>query len=212
MQLPPPFPPRTALIGLALAVAVAVAFAVWRLQPPAAEEGAEIEVLDSGSPVTGLPAAEREEAPTPTAPATITVHVVGPVARPGVIVLPVGARVADAIAAAGGLQPGAVSAANLARVLADGERLDAAGAAPPDPLAGPDGGVSAGIDINAASAAELEELPGVGPVLAQRIVDYRRMHGGFTTVEQLQEVSGIGASRAADLADLIVVGPAPAAP
>ncbi len=124
--------------------------------------------------------------------AAITVHVSGWVLEPGLVALPGAARVADAVAAAGGALPGArLDGLNLAEELADGDRIDVSG-----PGAG--GGQEAEIvgdgliDINRAGLAELETLPGVGPVLAQRIIDHRESQGRFDTVEDLLSVSGIG--------------------
>ena len=142
--------------------------------------------------------------------ATIVVHVVGQVARPGVVTVVSGARVVDAITLAGGLLPGAdVQQVNLARTLVDGEQVSvpkpgetipaagAAGAAGSVGAGGARAGASAGvvgalIDLNRADVATLDGLPGVGPVLAQRIVDWRTEHKRFTTVDELGEVSGIG--------------------
>ncbi|MDO8732002.1 MAG: ComEA family DNA-binding protein [Actinomycetota bacterium] len=118
----------------------------------------------------------------------VVVHVVGAVRRPGLVHLAVGSRVAEALKAAGGAtSTKAEGSVNLARILVDGEqiRLDASGAAA--------GGASDGkVSLNSASAQQFEELPGVGPVLAQRILDYRKEHGSFRSIDELDEVSGIG--------------------
>jgi len=143
----------------------------------------------------------------PPAGAELVVHVVGQVVRPGLVRLRPGARLADAIAAAGGARPGAdVTALNLARLVIDGEQIrvprpgeaPASGsgvAGPPGPGGGAGGSVSpsgAPVRLNAADVAALDSLPGVGPVLAQRIIDWRTEHGRFTSVDELGEVSGIG--------------------
>jgi len=118
--------------------------------------------------------------------ADVVVHVAGRVKEPGLIRLPAGSRVADAIEAAGGaVKDRDLDSVNLARVLIDGEQIQVGAAAE-----GGDGG----ININSASASELEELPGVGPVLAARIVEWRTANGPFTAVDDLGQVSGIGAS------------------
>jgi competence protein ComEA len=153
----------------------------------------------AGAGATSVPAGGRG--------ADVVVHVVGQVARPGVVQLPVGARVTDAIAAAGGATPEAdLSAVNLARVLVDGEQVAvprpgettvAAGHASTAP--------DAPLDLNAATVADLDALPGIGPVLAQRILDWRAAHGRFSDVEELAEVSGIGPSVLARLRDLVRV-------
>ena len=154
----------------------------------------------------------------PGGPDRATVHVAGAVARPGLVEVAVGDRVADAIAAAGGLLLDAdPSALNLAREVVDGERLDVPRAG--DTITGgPDGAGAAGsgspggavradgtLDLNRASATELEELPGVGPVLAGRILDWRDANGPFTEVGQLREVSGIGEKTFQSLAPLVAV-------
>ena len=131
-------------------------------------------------------------------------HVVGQVLRPGLVRLRPGARVADAIAAAGGARSGAdLTALNLARPVVDGEQVhvpkpgEAVSAAPSAPPS-PSGAAGAGsipaqvVDLNTADAVALDTLPGVGPVLAQRILDWRSEHGRFSSVDELGEVSGIG--------------------
>jgi competence protein ComEA len=149
--------------------------------------------------------------------ATVVVDVSGKVRHPGVQRLPVGSRVADALRAAGGVRPGTdLGALNRARVLVDGEQVVVGGPAPaPAPGAAPapgsgGAGVAPGgagpaspVSLNAATADQLDTLPGVGPVLAQHIIDYRTQHGGFTSVDQLREVTGIGDRRFADLRELV---------
>lgn len=148
--------------------------------------------------------------PTGTAGSTVTVDVAGLVARPGVYTLPTGSRVEDALTLAGGPLPGAdLATVNRARVLVDGEQL-AVGVAGAVAVASPAGGAvgpaTGGIvDLNTADLAELDTLPGVGPVLAQAILDYRTDHGRFDSVDQLQQVSGIGPSKFADVKDLVTV-------
>jgi competence protein ComEA len=139
--------------------------------------------------------------------------VVGQVVRPGLVTLPSGARVADAVAAAGGLLPAADPASvNLAAVVTDGEQL-AVGVPGPVAAADAPGSAAAGgtadagglVDLNTAGVAELDALPGIGPVLAQRIVDHRAQQGPFRTVEELDSVPGIGPAIAAELAELVTV-------
>lgn len=130
----------------------------------------------------------------------IEVHVAGWVRFPGVIQLEQGANVADAIAAAGGFRPGAdTDAINLAADVTDGEQIVVVGPEAAGTVPGGDGRVS----INRASAGELEALPGVGPVLAERIVAYREANGPFREVEDLLDVPGIGESKLASMRDLI---------
>ncbi len=148
----------------------------------------------------------------PTAPgdARVVVHVVGQVASPGVVTLPAGSRVGDALEAAGGATGDAdLAAVNLARPVVDGEQVyvpapgedvppaavapGASGGAAGGDAAGAGGGAPAGpVDLNAADATTLQTLPGIGPVLAERIVAWREEHGPFASVEELGEVSGIG--------------------
>ncbi|MES4879344.1 MULTISPECIES: ComEA family DNA-binding protein [unclassified Streptomyces] len=148
----------------------------------------------------------------PTAGAEIVVDVGGKVRKPGVHRLPAGSRVADALRAAGGVRDGAkTDGLNQARFLVDGEQV-VVGA--PAPVAGvaPGGAATAGsgaaapaapVSLNTATPDQLDTLPGVGPVLAQHIIDYRTQHGGFRSVDELREVNGIGERRFADLRDLV---------
>ena len=147
--------------------------------------------------VSVSPAAEP---PTPSPSPVVRVHVAGEVLRPGVVTLPEGAIVLDAITAVGGLVPDADPAQlNLAAPVSDGMQVligstaeprgDLNGAAAPAPGGGAGGGA---LDLNTATAAELETLPGVGPVMAAAILAWREENGRFTAVEELQEVSGIG--------------------
>lgn len=149
-------------------------------------------------------------AATSSAPdASIVVSVVGRVARPGLVTLPEGARVADALGASGGPAPDAdLSALNLARRLADGEQIYVGVPTPPGaepaPVVSGGPGVAGKVDLNSATLATLDTLPGVGPVTAQRILDWRTDHGRFDSVEQLREIDGIGPSRFTKLKDLVV--------
>lgn len=142
----------------------------------------------------------------------VVVDVGGEVRKPGVLRLPTGSRVADALRAAGGVKPGAdITGLNRARVLMDGEQVVVGGPAPPGAEGGgvgAVGGLGAGggtgpVSLNSATVEQLDTLPGVGPVLARHIIDYRTEHGGFRAVEELREVNGIGARRFADLQPLV---------
>ena len=149
-----------------------------------------------------LPLAAPATSASSHATARVVVDVVGRVRRPGVYRLPGGSRVGDALTAAGGALPGVdLSQLNLSSNLADGQQVavgvPGTGAA--------SGAASAPIDLNTATVQQLDALPGVGPVLAQRIVDWRTQHGRFESVDQLQEVSGLGPSRLADLRPLVTV-------
>lgn len=197
-----------ALVVLALVVA-AVAVRAWRRAPSATlpTTGAVVVAPAEDGAADGAAGADGGGA---EAAGRVVVHVVGQVAAPGVVELPAGSRVADAVEAAGGATAGAdLAAVNLARVLVDGEQVvvPAPGQAAPAAAAGAGGGGGDGlVDLNTADAAELDTLPGIGPVLADRIVAWRAEHGRFTTVDELAEVSGIGPALLSRLRDLVRVG------
>ncbi|UED86511.1 ComEA family DNA-binding protein [Streptomyces profundus] len=156
--------------------------------------------------------------PAPSDPAggerlpDVVVDVAGEVRAPGLYPLPAGSRVADALAAAGGpLTAEDAEGLNQARLLVDGEQLLVGGEAP---MAGPgvaapppgQGGPPAGpVSLNSATPEQLEALPGIGPVLAQEIVGHRQERGGFTAIDQLSEVTGIGERRLAELRDRVTL-------
>jgi len=148
--------------------------------------------------------------PSPGRAGEVVVHVVGAVAVPGLVRLRPGARVADAIDAAGGSGAEAdLAGVNLARAVTDGEQLvvPVLGAPPPAAGAAPAGTAPVGdgtVDLNTADAAALEELPGVGPVLAERIVEHRAQRP-FATVDELDDVTGIGPAMMARLRPLVRV-------
>ncbi|MFD4874808.1 helix-hairpin-helix domain-containing protein [Streptomyces sp. NPDC058420] len=148
--------------------------------------------------------------------AEIVVDVSGKVREPGVHRLPAGSRVTDALRAAGGVRPGTnTEGLNRARFLVDGEQIVVGGPAPAT-VPGAGGANTAGVagsaagaaptapvSLNTGTAEQLNTLPGVGPVLAQHIIDYRTQHGGFRSVDELRQVNGIGDRRFADLRDLV---------
>ncbi len=151
-----------------------------------------------GSAAAGRPAGE------------IVVDVTGKVRDPGVHTLPAGSRVTDALRAAGGVRPGTdTDGLNRARFLTDGEQIVVGGPAPPAAPGQAVGGAAAGagpsapVSLNTATVEQLDALPGVGPVLAQHIVDFRTQHGGFRSVDELRQVRGIGDRRYSDLRDLV---------
>ena len=169
---------------------------------PAESTGARAPATPTTTPTT---AAVGEVA---TTSATVVVSVVGLVARPGLVTLPTGSRVADAVEAAGGLLPEADPASiNLAALVSDGEQIAVGvpGAAAPVPGSAAAAGPGALVDLNTASPAELDALPGIGPVLAERIVAWRTEHGGFASVDQLREVPGIGEAKYASLEPEVTV-------
>ena len=192
------------LVGLAVLVA---AVATWLSRPR--EEPVPARSRPVGAPVALTPAAAQSEASAPApgpgdapAPAVLFVHVAGAVERPGLVELPAGSRVADAVEAAGGPTRRAVTASvNLARPVVDGEQVvvlrrgqppsaGPAGAASGPavggaPGAAPGGGTTGPVDLNLATLDQLDTLPGIGPVLAQRILDWRTANGRFSSVEEL---------------------------
>lgn len=188
------------IAAVVLVVALGAAVVAWQARPRAEA------VVAPPVPVTADPSAEGA-----ATAAEVVVAVAGKVRRPGMVRLPPGARVADAIEAAGGVLPGVDPALlNLARKVTDGELIlvgvsappGVPGAAPPPAAADAPG---APLNLNTATLADLDGLPGVGPVLAQRILDHRDKLGGFRAVSDLREVEGIGDSRYEQLKDLVTV-------
>jgi competence protein ComEA len=142
------------------------------------------------------------------APASIVVDVAGAVRRPGLYRLPQHARVADAVRRAGGATRGAqLELVNLAALISDGEQVvvPRRGAAVAPAPGGPAGSAAAGpVHLNSATLEQLDTLPGVGPVTAQKIVDYRTQHGPFASLDELDAISGIGPARLEQLKGLAV--------
>ena len=133
----------------------------------------------------------------------LTVHVSGAVLHPGVVVVDAGGRVADALAAAGGASGDAdLSRLNLAATISDGDLITVPGIAAPGEFLSQF--EVTGVDINRSSASQLESLPGVGPVLAERIVTHRDENGPFAQIEDLLDVPGIGEAKLAGMRDDIV--------
>jgi competence protein ComEA len=221
-------PVHLAVVGVLVALALAVA--AWTALGDRADP---VPVPDVEAAPSGLaPAAAARSAAAPSAGATppgpaiatgpagaggsagaaeVTVDVAGRVRRPGIAVLPAGSRVVDALEAAGGARRGVdLTSLNLARPLVDGEQV-LVGVPPPAGVAGtlgsPGEAVPTGalVNLNTADQAALESLPGVGPVTATAILDWRTEHGGFTAVDELLEVNGIGDATLADLAPLVTV-------
>jgi competence protein ComEA len=194
-----------ALTAAMLTATLVMSGLVWRARPRT-EPVAPPPVVVAAASASG--AAGSAATATP-----LVVAVTGRVRRPGVVTVPAGARVIDALRAAGGPLPGAdLAMLNLARKLTDGELVAVGVPGAVDPAgqpaagAGPGGsGASAPIDLNTATLAQLDTLPGVGPVLAQRILDWRTEHGRFASVDQVAEVPGIGETRLSQLRDLVRV-------
>ena len=156
-------------------------------------------------PAFAIPAAARALAPPPR----LVIDVAGAVRRPGLYRLPQGSRIADAVARAGGATgKAALDGVNLAAPLADGEQVivpqHVAGGAAAAP-AGTTGAPTSGpVSLSTATAEQLDALPGIGPVTAQKILDYRLKHGAFHSVDELDAISGIGPAKLDQLRDLVV--------
>jgi competence protein ComEA len=186
-----------ALAMVAAAVVCIAAFIAWQARPRAMPM----------PQATALPASAA--APASSTASVVVVAVTGRVRKPGLIRLPSGSRVADAIEAAGGVLPDTdLSFINLARKVVDGE-LIVVGVTPPPGAAGggprappPPGAL---VNLNTATVAELQTLPGIGAVLAQRIIDHRTKHGQFRSVDDLRQVEGIGEAKFAQLKDRVTV-------
>jgi len=193
---------RGELIGLVALLAVTLGGAgLWYVR--SLPRPVEVSTTPSGATASALSSA------SPSPDVVVLVDVAGWVRHPGVYEFAEGARVIDAIDAAGGARTGALlEALNLAAPLADGTQIlvpreGQEGVAPP-PVTG--GAVAGGlINVNTATNTELEELPGVGEVIAQAIVDYRTENGPFTSVDQLLDVSGIGDATLENIRDLVTV-------
>jgi len=191
---------RRAVLGLAVLLALAVGYAAqhfWLGRPHPVTVPA-ISITESTTEPTTEGAPVRH-----SSSASLVVDIAGKVQHPGLRTLPAGSRVADALTAAGGPIPGTdTSPLNLARPLSDGEQIlvgieIAAGVAPAAPV-GP-------VSLNRSSAEQLDSLPGVGPALAQRILQYRLAHGPFQSLDQLRHVSGIGPRKYEDLKPLLTL-------
>jgi competence protein ComEA len=212
------------LIAVAVCVALLAAFLAWRSRPAVSQVGAVASAPAAAAP--GIPSGVSNggAAPQPALPSVapgslapsslIVVAVQGRVQHPGLVRLPPGARVADAIEAAGGVLPGTdTSYVNLAQKVTDGQLIVIGKSGPAGGSGGTvSGGDSAGspapgqpIDLNTATAADLDGLPGIGPSLAAKIIDYRTQHGGFHSVDELRNVSGIGDAKFAEIKDLVTV-------
>ncbi|WP_369246522.1 helix-hairpin-helix domain-containing protein [Streptomyces sp. R41] len=218
---------RKSVTALTVLLVVAAVFAVQHFWVGRTQSVRAPEVVRAAAPYggragqgeqsdAGPDASTGAASPVGAAGTAIVVDVGGKVRSPGLQRLPSGSRVADALRAAGGVRPGTnTDGLNRARLLVDGEQI-VVGA--PASVAGPGmggtgpvgtGGSAAGaapsapVALNTATVDQLDGLPGVGPVLAQHIIDYRTQHGGFRSVDELREVNGIGDRRFSDLRNLV---------
>lgn len=194
---------------IAAAFALVKVFAA-RPQPLTVTSAAPVDPVLASSASSAVPSAPS--ASGSSAPATeAVVDVAGKVRHPGLYRLPSGARIDDALRAAGGVLPGVdTTALNLAAKVTDGQQIlvGVAASVPGATAAGTGaapGQPSGPVNLNSATLDQLDALPGVGPVLAQHILDWRSEHGGFTDVSQLNDVTGIGEAKFADLKDLVTV-------
>lgn len=211
---------RTHLVVVGIGVLAAVLVGGWavvRARPVALASGLPPPVAASAtpgaSPSAVSPVSPSTSSPSPTAASRIMVDVVGAVSRPGLRELRAGARVADALRAAGGLardaDPGQL---NLAQHLNDadqvvvgsrkqpGGEVRSGGSGAPGAATSANSSSAGVVNLNTATEADLDGLPGVGPVTAQKILAWRTQHGRFSSIEELQEVPGIGPKTYADLA------------
>lgn len=181
-----------------IAAGVVLLILAWKLLVPPTGGGAGEPVSVSRPPAAGSAATGR----------AVFVHVAGRVMRPGLFRLPAGSRIATAIDRAGGPRRGAdLSAVNLAMRVQDGQQVlvPRRGQAQAAGSAGGEAGAAGGTRVSLATATveQLDQLDGIGPTLARRIVEYRQQHGGFRSIEELKEVDGIGDKRFATLKDSV---------
>lgn len=208
-----PVPTRVVIVAVAVIVVLVVVgliiFTALKQSPDSGEKA--VGAAEPGPPVA------TEVGSQQSSPAEdVTVHVAGEVKNPGVMTLPAGSRVTDAVEAAGGLTTHAdPSALNLAQPLNDGEQIKVPKVGESEASSGTSGGVSEGvsngssgarkINVNTASEKELQELPGVGPATSEAIVKHREENGRFESVEQLEDVPGIGPAILERLTPLVTV-------
>ncbi|WFF00953.1 ComEA family DNA-binding protein [Micromonospora sp. WMMD964] len=194
-----------ALAVVAVLVVLGAAGWAWRSRPQS-EPVAPLVTEAASAAATGDPSGSGS--------GELVVAVAGKVRKPGLVRLPVGSRLADAVQAAGGALPDVdVALLNPARKVVDGELIVVGVTPPPAPGGAAPGGAAPGgaapvagpLNLNTATLAQLDALPGVGPVLAQRILTHRDQHGGFKSVGDLRQVDGIGDARYEQLKDLVTV-------
>ena len=195
------------VIGMALVIVAIIAFCGCNLYQEWRAEGEGLTLVQEDA--TAGETASDSAAPE-NASGEVVVHVAGAVSSPGVYTLPADSRVDDAVRAAGATADADLSQLNLAQKLADGQKITVpvAGATPADGSSAAttadsdNGGL---ININTATQEELESLPSIGEVRAQAIITYREEHGGFRTIDELKEVSGIGDKIFADISPHVTV-------
>lgn len=205
------------ILAAAGTVAVLAGLAWWLLRPPKLPTEARLPRAERADAAQVVSTTTTVPVAAPTTLAVVLVHVTGAVAQPGVYELSAGERVADAIAEAGGATEDAdADALNLAAPVVDGDRIavPVAGASAAGTASGghthaasdsDEDALGAPVDLNDASAAELEVLPGIGPATAAAIVEHRQQNGPFASVDELEDVRGIGPAKLAALRDYVKV-------
>ena len=202
-------PGRRGVAALALVAVLAALLAALVVLRGRPQPVAPPPVVASGVAVPAAPGAASgpgAAAVPEQAAGEVVVSVAGKVRKPGLVRLPTGSRVADAVEAAGGARrTSSLGLLNLARRLVDGEQVLVGVPTAPQSAAGPAAAPGGAVDLNTATLAQLDALTGIGPVLAQRILDWRTENGRFASVDQLREVSGIGESTFAELKSEVTV-------
>jgi competence protein ComEA len=204
-------PSRAPIIAGVVLLAGVIVIAAWIRAGHGGDAVTDAPALPTASGTAPLlDAAPRSSAPASptTTPSVLVVDVAGKVRSPGVYRLVAGSRVDDALRAAGGPLPGVnLNALNLAALLTDGQQIAVGvrGAAGVPAAGGSAPGTGGPINLNTATLEQLETLPGVGPVLGQRILDWRGQHGQFGSVDQLDDVAGVGPARLSELKPLVTV-------
>ena len=197
------------LVGSAVVVLAVLAGGYWLVRPPAATTESKLPLAASAADgTTTVPTTAPSTGSTAPATEKVVVHVAGAIGSPGVYEVPEGSRVIDAVLAAGGFAIDAnPDAVNLAAVVADAQRVYVpreGEAMVADP--GGSGGADAGpINLNSATADQLDELPGVGPATAAAIIAHREQHGPFASVDQLGDVRGIGPAKLEAIRGLVTI-------
>ena len=198
------------ILGMVLLIVAVLAFCGGNAYQDWRAQGEGLTLVKESEDTAAADTSANEENATATS-GEVVVHVTGAVSAPGVYTLPSDARVDDAVRAAGATAEADLSQLNLAQKLADGQKITvpaigsvsgSEGTATTPADASSDGAL---VNINTASLEELETLPSIGEVRAQAIITYRETNGGFRTIEELQEVSGIGEKIFADVAPYITV-------
>lgn len=196
------------LVVLAGVVALGLAVSAWWVLR-SDDAGTLVPVSAQPSPTSGALVTPAATGANATPPGVVVVDVTGRVRRPGIATLPAGARVVDALRAAGGVRRGvALTSINRARLLVDGEQIVVGEPAPGSAAAAALSGAPSGptlVNLNLADEAALDALPGVGPVTAQAIIAWRTENGGFRSIDQLLDVKGIGDATLAELAPLVTL-------